>query len=140
MATYCLLIKLKDNETIKIGKIGEIDFQEGYYVYIGSALNSLEGRIKRHLKEEKKLFWHVDYLLASSNSKIEEVIFEKSGEKWECEIAREIATSGLPINQFGCSDCKCNSHLFYFEKYEDAEIYCLNAFKKFKLNAEYYLN
>lgn len=140
MATYCLLIKLKDNETIKIGKIGEIDFQEGYYVYIGSALNSLEGRIKRHLKEEKKLFWHVDYLLASSNSKIEEVIFEKSGEKWECEIAREIATSGLLINQFGCSDCKCNSHLFYFEKYEDAEIYCLNAFKKFKLNAEYYLN
>lgn len=140
MASYCLLIKLKDNETVKIGKIGEIDFKKGHYIYIGSALNSLEGRIKRHLRNEKKLFWHIDYLLASSNSIVEEVIFEKSGEKWECKIAREIAESGLVIKRFGCSDCKCDSHLFYFEKYEDAERHCLNAFEKFRLNHEYYIN
>lgn len=140
MATYCLIIKLNNDETITIGKIGEIDFKKGYYVYIGSALNSLEGRIKRHLRDEKKLFWHIDYLLASPNSEVEEVIFERSNAKWECEIAREIALSGLSINYFGCSDCKCDSHLFYFEKYEDAERYCLNAFQKFKLNTEYYIN
>lgn len=140
MATYCLIIKLNNNELIEIGKLGEIDFKKGYYIYVGSALNSLEGRIKRHLRDEKKLFWHVDYLLASSNSAVEEVIFEKSSTKWECEIAQEIAVSGLSINHFGCSDCKCDSHLFYFEKYEDAELYCLNSFKKFRLNAEYYKN
>lgn len=140
MATYCLLIKLNNNERIRIGKLGELDFKKGYYIYIGSALNSLEGRIKRHLRDEKKLFWHIDYLLASSNSIVKKVIFEKSSKKWECEIAREIAASGLAINHFGCSDCKCNSHLFYIEKYEDAELYCLNAIKKFRLNAEYYTN
>jgi len=134
MATYCLIINLINNSKISIGKIGDLDFNKGYYVYIGSALNSLEGRIKRHLRDEKKLFWHIDYLLNSKNSKIDEVILEKSTEKWECQIAEEIAEHGQAIIKFGCSDCKCPSHLFYFEKRDAAEIACLNAFNKYNLS------
>lgn len=55
---YILFIFLRRKVTIPIGSLGDIDFQEGYYLYIGSALNSggLKGRINRHLKKEKKNF------------------------------------------------------------------------------------
>ncbi len=136
MATYCLIINLTDNSRIKVGKIGDLDFNKGYYVYVGSALNSLEGRIKRHLRNEKKLFWHIDYLLNSQNSKVEDIIFERSDKKWECVIAKEIAEHGEPLDKFGCSDCKCQSHLFCFKNKDAAESACINAFKKFKLTPE----
>lgn len=135
IATYCLIIELNQNSRIIIGKLGEFDFKKGYYVYIGSALNSIDGRIKRHLKDEKKLFWHIDYLLNSSNSRIKEIILERSSEKWECSIAGEISKKGMTVNKFGCSDCKCNAHLYYFKNFEDAENTCLNSFKLLKLPA-----
>jgi Uri superfamily endonuclease len=40
---YCLIIKLNNDRTVKIGKkLGKIEFKKGYYVYVGSAMNSLE--------------------------------------------------------------------------------------------------
>lgn len=136
MATYCLIIKLHRDSTIKIGKLGEIGFKRGYYVYVGSALNSIDARIRRHLSKEKKLFWHIDYLLNSFNSAVKEVVLERSHEKWECNVAMEISKEGLPVVKFGCSDCKCGSHLFYFKSKEVAENACLDSFKKFNLETE----
>jgi len=140
MATYCLIIKLNKDSRISVGKIGEYDFKKGFYVYVGSALNSIDARIKRHLRNEKKLFWHIDYLLASSNASIREVILERSPEKWECEIAGKIAVNAFPLIGFGCSDCKCNSHLFYFESYEETKNLVLNSFNNFKLNSEKFID
>ena len=68
--SYLLLIELKDKETIQIGKLGKIDFMKGFYVYIGSAINGLEQRINRHLRKEKKLHWHIDFLLKSAGGNI----------------------------------------------------------------------
>ncbi|MGZ7049923.1 MAG: GIY-YIG nuclease family protein, partial [Methanobacterium sp.] len=67
MATYCLLINLNVDSEISVGKLGKLNFKKGFYVYVGSALNSIDARIKRHLKNDKKLFWHIDYLLTTSN-------------------------------------------------------------------------
>lgn len=136
MATYCLIIKLNKEIIIPVGKLGDLDFKKGFYVYVGSSLNSIDARIKRHLKKEKKLFWHIDYLLNSPNASVKEVILERSPQKWECKIAKEIAANAIPLIKFGCSDCKCNSHLFYFKSYEEAENLVLNAFYKFKLKHE----
>ena len=53
--TYCLIINLNNTSKIKIGKkLGKIEFDKGYYVYVGSAMNSLESRINRHLSDEKR--------------------------------------------------------------------------------------
>ncbi len=131
--TYCLIIHLKEDTTIKVGKLGFIDFKEGYYVYVGSALKSLESRLKRHLSSSKKLFWHVDYLLASPNTKIDNIVFVVESSKWECSIASEISKEGSEISRFGCSDCKCKSHLFNFDKLEISIKTCLNAFNMLKL-------
>ena len=132
---YCLIIKNKKQNKVKIGAIGSIDFKEGFYVYIGSAMNSLIPRIKRHLSDEKKIHWHVDYLLKSKNTSIEEVFFNIGEEKIECELARIISKEGKEIASFGSSDCNCNSHLIYFENIEKS----LDSVKKGynNLNTDY---
>ena len=109
--SYILLIKLNKDKEIQIGKLGKIFFKKGYYAYIGSALNSLEKRIQRHLRSEKKIHWHIDYLL--KNAEIIDVFYKENSEKEECNIAKQLEKEFISIIDFGCSDCKCKSHLFH---------------------------
>lgn len=132
--TYCLLIHLKDDSNVIIGKLGEKYFCKGYYVYIGSALNSLEKRVQRHIKSDKKLHWHIDYLLNCKEAEIIDVIYTISKDRWECKIASEINSNSINVVDFGCSDCKCDSHLFYFKRFIDSENSCINALTKLNLN------
>ena len=128
---------MKKSEKLKIGSLyQDHKFKKGYYVYVGSAMNSLDGRINRHLSDDKKMHWHIDYLLKSPNSSIRDILFNISEENIECELALEISKHGKAIARFGSSDCGCNSHLFYFERKRDA----LDIIKKAydKLNIEYY--
>ena len=81
---YCLIIKVSKNMNLKVGSRLEADFKKGYYVYIGSAMNSLESRVKRHLSEDKKLHWHIDYLL--KEAEIVEIIYNED-KKVECELS-----------------------------------------------------
>jgi Uri superfamily endonuclease len=136
--TYCLLISLKQDNRIKIGKLGNLAFSKGYYVYIGSALNSLHGRLNRHLRDEKKLHWHVDYFLANDDTEIIAILYTINDQKLECKLAREIAPHGVEIYAFGCSDCKCDSHLFFFKRLDNLEKNCKNAFKKLDLTYKNY--
>jgi len=107
---YVLIIKLDSDKEIQIGKLGKLFFKKGFYSYIGSAMNSLEGRIKRHLNPDKKLHWHIDYLL--KHSKIINVFYTESQDRIECDIAKKFSKKLESIEDFGCSDCKCKSHLF----------------------------
>ncbi|WP_457613168.1 DUF123 domain-containing protein [Methanocaldococcus sp.] len=111
--TYILKIRLKEGKIIKFGKT-ERFFKKGYYFYVGSAFGNsinLKNRIERHLREDKKMHWHIDYLL--KYGKIEEIFISK--EKIECEVAKELSKKLDYVENFGCSDCKCKSHLFYLK-------------------------
>ena len=116
------------SEKLQIGHLyqDKHKFKKGYYIYVGSAMNSLIGRINRHLSDDKKMHWHIDYLLKSENANVKDVIFNISDEKIECQLACEIAKEGEEILGFGCSDCNCKSHLIYFKTKRDA----LNSVKK----------
>lgn len=120
--TYCLCIQVKKDKTIRIGALGEIDFSAGNYIYVGSALNSLYPRLDRHLKhsrgEHDVTHWHIDYLLRDSVSSIEKIYMNDNGEKLECIIAAKVADHGIPTPRFGCSDCKCKSHLYKVESFD----------------------
>ena len=117
--TYCLIIHNQKPINIKVGAIlNQVYFQKGYYVYIGSAMNSLIPRINRHLSDEKKIHWHIDYLLKEKNIIIQEIIFNIGNKKIECDLARFISKKGKEVAKFGCSDCDCNSHLIYFDNLE----------------------
>ena len=119
---YILVFKLERDGCYTIGKLGNIDFPAGYYCYVGSALNGLEARIDRHLRKEKKFHWHIDYLL--QYARITEIIYAKINKsahaklthRAECMIAKSLAGSLSCIKGFGCSDCRCPSHLFHSEK------------------------
>ncbi|HID92923.1 MAG TPA: GIY-YIG nuclease family protein [bacterium (Candidatus Stahlbacteria)] len=108
---YVLLMELKVDEQIKIGKLGKIVFKKGFYAYVGSAMNGLENRIQRHLKRKKKLHWHIDWFLRSA--KIKDVMYLESSNKMECKVAQVLAKRFESIKEFGSSDCKCTSHMFF---------------------------
>ena len=57
---YVLIIQVADQCAITIGALGELIFKKGFYAYVGSAQSNFNQRIKRHLRKEKKLFWHID--------------------------------------------------------------------------------
>ena len=125
--SYVLLIFLPDEKRIQIGSMGLLTFHKGYYLYIGSAMGSnsstsLENRVKRHISEpnHKKLFWHIDYFLASDISVMIKIYLIPSLIRLECVLAGEIlSVCDNYIKGFGSSDCLCSSHLLYFKDFPE---------------------
>ena len=115
---YVLAIQLRKNIDVKVGALGQIEFASGLYLYVGSAQNNLEMRVKRHLSREKRKFWHIDYLLGNEEAVITKVFYKESTKTEECQIATQISQKGTSIEKFGCSDCKCKSHLYRVDNEE----------------------
>ena len=111
---YLLVIQLRKDTFIEVGKLGKTFFKKGFYVYVGSAMNGLEQRIRRHLRNSKKTYWHIDYLL--EYGEIKHVFYKESNKREECDIANKLMRKLSVVAGFGCSDCKCRSHLFYGNK------------------------
>lgn len=111
IVTYQLLIDLPRAARVTVGRLGTFRFPAGRYVYTGSARRNLEARIARHLRREKTLRWHIDYLLAAPGARVVEV---KRSSRDECELNRRTAGEVL-VPGFGVSDCRagCGSHLKY---------------------------
>ena len=113
---YCLCIQVKESITVGIGALGKTEFDKGFYIYIGSALNGLQARLVRHLKNSRGkhnvTHWHIDYLLREKPVEITKIVVQYSSLKTECFIAEQVSKFGEAYNGFGCSDCKCKSHLF----------------------------
>lgn len=114
---YQLIIYLPSETIIEIGKLGRFQFKSGYYVYTGSAMGGLESRIARHQRQQKHLHWHIDYLL--QHAQIIDIIRHPTTERLECHFNEKIMSLSecqIPVKGFGSSDCKCISHLLFFDK------------------------
>ena len=114
--SYVLVFHLDGAARIEVGKLGTFSFPAGYYCYVGSARGpgGLRARLARHLHQQKKLHWHVDYLLGRAS--VVEIWHSPSRERLECLWAQ--ALLALPAAQpavpgFGSSDCSCLTHLLY---------------------------
>jgi Uri superfamily endonuclease len=112
-----LIIQVDKDTGVTVGALGKLTFEKGLYAYVGSAQANLEQRIKRHLRKEKRLFWHIDYLLNDSAARIVKVLYKQADKTEECDLAKTIGKRGEPVNGFGCSDCRCKSHLFRIGDY-----------------------
>lgn len=118
---YCLVIESKKDQTIIIPKFKNIQFPAGFYYYIGSAQKNMYSRIERHLRKEKKIHWHIDYLTSEKDFEIVEyyTLADKC-RSYECEFSQDLFNSfGLKVIvlRFGSSDCtECKSHLYYRKK------------------------
>ncbi len=114
--SYILVIEVAKPLDAKIGALGKIAFDKGYYAYVGSALNGITARILRHIKtnagKTAKFRWHIDYLLPSKHVFLRKIHCFNSKQRLECRIARIISENAEPVPGFGCSDCGCKSHLY----------------------------
>ncbi len=131
---------LKSEAAIIVGRLSrsggtggesEITFPAGYYVYFGSARCGLSTRVGRHLKREKRLHWHIDYLLQFAE--VVEVWYSPEGVEVElgvrkkeclwCQVARGMPQGQILIPGFGSSDCRCPAHLIYFPTLPSFELF-----------------
>ena len=109
--SYILLVELATGKDILVGKLGYVSFPEASYAYVGSAMNGLRARVGRHMREEKKPHWHIDYFL--KEAEIKEIMLCLGEERIECSLAQALAEEFQSIPGFGASDCKCQSHLYF---------------------------
>ena len=112
--SYVLVIKLPEEQAITVGSLKVLHFPGGYYAYVGSALGGVESRLNRHLQRNKKLRWHIDYLLQKAS--INNIIICETEDRVECTVAQALNHQFDSIPGFGSSDCKCPSHLFFAVK------------------------
>ena len=109
--SYVLLIELPEEQTITVGSHKVIHFHRGGYAYVGSAMGVFKSRLSRHLKRNKRLHWHIDYLLP--HAVINGIILCETEDRIECAVAGALSRQFDAIPGFGSSDCKCRSHLFF---------------------------
>ena len=109
------MLSLDSEVRLRIGR-RTFEFEPGIYVYSGSAMNSLEPRIKRHVRsfrgEKVNKFWNIDHLLPHIASM--EVVWAESDSKVECRMVALLKSKGFEVvPHFGDSDCRsgCGGHL-----------------------------
>jgi sugar fermentation stimulation protein A len=112
--TYVLILRNEIQRTVEIGRLGNIQFEPGFYVYVGSALGSLDARIRRHVRRGKTHFWHIDYI-SPPVMELERALPIRRKDRIETELAMRISQlCDRSIKRFGSSDSPAPSHLFFF--------------------------
>ena len=112
--TYALVFALPQGAALPVGRSRQERFAAGYYVYVGSALGGLAGRLRRHLSGARRPHWHVDTLLGAAP--VVEIWVVAARERLECVWAERLGQApGLEPTPFafGATDCRCRTHLFY---------------------------
>lgn len=107
---YMVFIRVENRQELEIGALGRKSFDPGIYVYVGSAMNSVEKRLERHFSEVENTHWHIDYLTEEAEPFDYLIIPETSEyEEW---MAGKLSEFCEPVPGFGSSDSKKESHLF----------------------------
>ena len=113
--TYALVIALGVGLRLRAGRLGIHNLIPGYYVYTGSALGGLSGRLRYHLKLKKRLHWHIDYLLREAAiAQIRYALGQPRLEYIWNAIVKSLPGAISSIPGFGAPDCQCSFHLTYF--------------------------
>jgi sugar fermentation stimulation protein A len=108
--SYLIILNLKRGRNIET-RGGVYHCPKGYYIYVGSARESLSKRIERHRRKRKNLFWHIDYL--RQHADFCDALPVRASHDLECEIATAMSNvAEWTVPGFGASDCTCPSHLF----------------------------
>lgn len=119
---YVLALRTTSRITLELKSIERVTLEPGGYAYVGSAMGngstSLENRIGRHFREEKKIHWHIDHLLREADGSLS-AVWATSETHYECQLASALEKHPSFIGVakgFGASDCRggCYSHLFEY--------------------------
>lgn len=116
--SYLLVMHLEQAVTIRTGRLGDVEFPAGAYVYTGSAFGpgGLRARLAHHVRTAERPHWHVDWLRREAGLA---AFGWRVGERLECAWAQRLsvhADAKVPAAGFGASDCRagCPAHLMAF--------------------------
>ena len=119
--TYALVLRSLTSARIQIGRWGRLDIYPGYYIYVGSAFGpgGVSARASRHCRAAKTKHWHIDFLREFAFPIF--VWYSYAPVHLEHRWANALARLAdiTPVKGFGCSDCKCETHLFFTTKEPD---------------------
>lgn len=123
--TYVMVLRSRSSSCVEVGRWGLLDIHPGYYLYVGSAFGpgGVRSRVLRHCRESKAKHWHIDYLRELATP----VTIWYSHATVHLEHNWAEALNGIkdimPITGFGCTDCKCATHLFFTLKTPDIDTF-----------------
>jgi Uri superfamily endonuclease len=121
---YGLVLRSDRARLLQIGRLGRFRFPAGWYVYLGSAKGpgGLQARVERHWRGTGRTHWHVDYLRQAARPI--SVWYAVKSDTRECAWAAALPDLGgrIVVPRFGASDCKCASHLYWFEEYPELSV------------------
>jgi len=138
VGVYVVIFCLKHNTDLVIGSLGSQSFNKGFYLYSGSAkgLGGLNRRLKRHLKRNTNIFWHIDYL--KKHCQTDRIWYLVTDKSTECDLAQSIGCQkgvSFYTKRFGASDCRsgCFSHLLYAPSSSNLDLIYRGVKKSFPL-------
>ncbi len=108
-----LILDVERALPLRVATLPRIHLPPGRYAYVGSAKGAggIRARVRRHLRVDKKLRWHVDHLTAVA--RVVEIAAHPGAD--ECDIVDALVArrrARMPVAGFGSSDCRrCASHL-----------------------------
>lgn len=95
--------------------------EPGLYAYIGSAMNGVYGRVARHCRKRKRVFWHIDRLTQLQETRVLGALVlitnERNVETFLTHLALKYFIPVCP--GFGCSDTSDITHLFNIARSAD---------------------
>lgn len=121
---YCLILNTS-GATLAVGALGEMTFPVGWYIYVGSALGPGGlARVHRHIRvyqgeNDHRPRWHIDRLLTDKRFMLTTAVCGETNDRLECTLAQSLG--GQNVRRFGCSDCRCTSHLLFRNEEPQAE-------------------
>ena len=126
---YVLFVELGQTLALSETSLRSDGLAPGRYAYCGSAYGpgGLGGRLRRHLRPDKSVRWHVDHLTAAG--RIFALGLAPGGR--ECALVDGLGRRPgvtVPLAGFGSSDCaRCPAHLLRIERSVDprALVECL---------------
>ena len=128
--TYVLILASSVFRQIQVGSVGELRVKPGFYAYVGSAFGwgGLVGRLLHHLAIGQHPHWHIDHL--RTVTRLEEIWYSyddhRREHQWSDLLGRSRGAS-TPMIGFGASDCRCESHLFFFPERPSFSGFCRRA-------------
>jgi len=128
--TYILLLHLPGDARLNIGQLGQFDFPAGYYAYVDGAysIGGLAGALKKRLAPPETPVRHIDYLRQAAG--IEEIWLTTASHTREhlwSALLLEIPGAMSLTEGFGATNCRCESHLIYFDVRPSLEDFVVGA-------------
>ncbi|MEB3860754.1 MAG: DUF123 domain-containing protein [Desulfurococcales archaeon] len=102
---YILLLCIEESLNVEYGGRSTV-LEPGLYAYIGSALNSLEARVRRHLSPVKRIRWHIDKVTSSPHARPVKVLACRTRARGleACIVSRLTAKGYNGPPRFGSTD------------------------------------